>query len=84
MIGSPASAKRDLIAAGFDEIRTEGRLLAPLRIAYKLSEGFGGWLASKMEPLDDRLHRSAVLKPFAGHLIAIGRVPAGGKARAPR
>ncbi len=72
---SPGSAKRDLEAAGFDEVRTEGRLLAPLRIAYKLNEGFGAWLAKKVERLDDRLHRSGASKPFAGHLIAIGRVP---------
>lgn len=76
---SPGSAVRDLKAAGFGEVRTEGRLLAPLRIAYKLNEGFGGWLARKVERLDDKLNRSRLAKPFAGHLIAIGRVP-GGKA----
>jgi SAM-dependent methyltransferase len=78
---SPASAKRDLQAAGFDEVRTEGRLLAPLRIAYKVSEGFGGWLASKIEKLDDRVHRQRLTQPFAGHLIAIGRVPIKAKPR---
>ena len=72
---SPASARRDLLQAGFDEVRIEGRLLAPLRIAYKLGEGFGGWLASRLERFDDRLHRRRFTQPFAGHLIAIGRVP---------
>jgi SAM-dependent methyltransferase len=71
---TPASARRDLKCAGFDEVRVEGRLLAPLRIAYKLNEGFGAWLARKLEPLDDRVHRYAWTRTFAGHLIAIGRV----------
>ena len=72
---TPASATRDLRGAGFDEVRIEGRLLAPIRIAYKLNQGFGGWLAGKLESLDDRLHRQAWTRPIAGHLIAIGRVP---------
>jgi len=71
---TPASARRDLKRAGFDETRTEGRLLAPLRIAYKLNERFGGWLAGKLERVDDRLNRSRLAQPMAGHLIAIGRV----------
>lgn len=79
---TPASAKRDLAKAGFEAVCTEGRLLAPLRIAYKLNEGFGAWLASKLERLDDRLHRAGWTQPFAGHLIAIGRVPEKPKARA--
>lgn len=76
---TPASAERDLRRAGFDEVRIEGRLLAPLRIAYKASETFGGWLAGRLESVDDRLHRRPWTRPFAGHLIAIGRVP--GKSR---
>ena len=79
---TPASAKHDLAKAGFEEVRTEGRLLAPLRIAYKLNERFGGWLASRLEPLDDRLHRAGWTQPVAGHLIAIGRVPGRTKVRA--
>lgn len=73
---TPASARHDLKCAGFNEVRIEGRLLAPLRIAYKLNEDFGAWLAGKLEPLDDRVHRHAWTRPFAGHLIAIGRVGA--------
>lgn len=80
---TPASARRDLLRAGFDHVRTEGRLLAPLRIAYKLNEGFGGWLAGKLEGLDDRLHRHAWTKPLAGHLIAVGQVPGKPKKRSP-
>ena len=72
---SPASASRDLRRAGFDAIRIEGRMLAPLRIAYKISDGLGAALAKKVDRLDDRLHRHAWATPFAGHLIAIGRAP---------
>ena len=81
---SPASARRDLESAGFADVRTEGRLLAPLRIAYKLSEAFGGWLARRLEKTDDRLHRVRATKPFAGHLIAIGRVPTSPIERSPK
>ena len=54
--------------------RGDVRLLAPLRMAYKINERFGGWLASKVERIDDRLNRGRLAQPFAGHLIAIGRV----------
>jgi ubiquinone/menaquinone biosynthesis C-methylase UbiE len=72
---TPVSAERDLRAAGFVDVRTEGRLLAPLRFAYKANERLGGWFASKLERLDDRFHRRPWTKPIAGHLIAMGRVP---------
>lgn len=71
---TPSTAERDLRDAGFDEVRIEGRMLAPLRIAYKLSEGFGARLAQWLEPFDDRLHSRRWSQPFAGHLVAIGRV----------
>ena len=69
---TPAKARRLLREAGFAEARTEGRLLAPLRLAYKLSPGFGRRLASSLERFDDRVHRQGWTRPFAGHLIAIG------------
>jgi SAM-dependent methyltransferase len=72
---TPSSATRDLTAAGFIDVRTEGRLFAPIRIAYKANERVGSWLAMKLEQADDGLHRRPWTKPFAGHLIAIGRVP---------
>lgn len=74
---TPSSAERDLRRADFDEVRIEGRMLAPLRIAYKLSEPFGARLARWLEPFDDRVHRQRWTTPFAGHLIAIGRVGRG-------
>lgn len=71
---SPAEAERELRAAGFDEVRTEGRLLAPLRLLYKLHPSIGRGVARAVERLDDRLHGHSWAHPFAGHLIAIGRV----------
>lgn len=71
---TPASAERDLRRAGFNDVRVEGRMLALLRIAYKLNERLGARLARWLEPLDDRLHRQKWTRPIAGHLIAIGRV----------
>lgn len=79
---TPASARRDLAAAGFGNVQTRGRLLAPLRVAYKVNESFGAWLAGKLEHLDDRLHKARWTQPFAGHLIAIGQVPESDKAGA--
>lgn len=69
---TPASAERDLRRAGFREVRIEGRMLAPLRIAYKLGESFGGKIARALEVLDDRLHKRRWARRFAGHLIVIG------------
>lgn len=70
---TPGKARRLLREAGFAEARTEGRLLAPLRLAYKLSPRLGGRLAAALERFDDRLHRQSWTRPFAGHLIAIGK-----------
>lgn len=72
---SPAEAEATLRAAGFEDVRTEGRMLAPLRIFYKMSEGLGRKVASLFDKMDDRVHRRKWPRRFAGHLIAIGRVP---------
>lgn len=72
---SPGEAERELREAGFVDVRTEGRLFAPLRLAYKANEGLGRRLAALLEPLDDRVHRWRWTRGVAGHLIAIGRVP---------
>ena len=71
---TPASAKRRLEQAGFTNVRTEGRLLGPIRIAYKVNEGLGRRVAKLLEPIDDALHNASWTRPFAGHLIAIGEV----------
>lgn len=79
---TPGEAERDLRKAGFVNVRTEGRLFAPLRIAYKVSDKLGGALASAMEGMDDRLHRMRWVRGLAGHLVAIGQVPAEPAAKA--
>lgn len=70
---SPGQAERAMRAAGFTDVRTEGRLLAPLRLAYKASPGLGKLLARGLERLDDKIHRWSWTRPFAGHLIVIGK-----------
>lgn len=73
---TPAEAEAELRAAGAVEVRTVGRLLAPLRFAYKANERLGGRLAARLERLDDGLHeRFPAVRGFAGHLIAIARKP---------
>lgn len=71
---TPSEAERLLREAGFATARTEGRLFAPLRIVYKLSGALGSRVAAAAEVLDDRVHGWRWTRPFAGHLIAIGRV----------
>lgn len=74
---TPREAEEELRAAGAVNVRTLGRLLAPLRFAYKANERLGGRIASRLERLDDGLHqRFPKLRGFAGHLIAIGERPA--------
>lgn len=72
---SPKEAEQELRRAGFVDVRTEGRLLAPLRLVYRLSERLGARVASALEKIDDRVHKLRLTKRFAGHLIAIGKVP---------
>lgn len=72
---TPRSAERLLADAGFTRVRTEGRLFGPIRMAYKLNQGFGRRAAQAIEGIDDRVHQAAWTRPFAGHLVAIGEVP---------
>jgi len=72
---TPRSAKRLLERVGFTNVRTEGRLLGPIRIVYKLNEGVGRTVARILEPFDDWLHSARFARLFAGHLIAIGENP---------
>ncbi|MFL6727007.1 MAG: methyltransferase domain-containing protein [Sphingomicrobium sp.] len=74
---TPGSAKRLLERTGFTNVRTEGRLLGPIRILYKINAGLGRGLARVLEPFDDWLHRASWTRRFAGHLIAIGEMPKG-------
>jgi len=72
---TPKGAEQLFQATGFTKIRAEGRMLAPLRITYKLGARVGGAIASAVESLDDRFHRSRAPRAFAGHLVMIGQVP---------
>ncbi len=71
---TPAEAEEELRRAGFVNVRSEARLFAPIRIAYKANEAFGARIAARIEKLDDGLHEHmSFVKPFAGHLIAMGQ-----------
>lgn len=73
---TPHEAEMQMRRAGFVNVRTEGRLLAPMRIAYKAHAGLASRLAERIEGLDDAIHsRFRWTKAFAGHLIAIGERP---------
>jgi SAM-dependent methyltransferase len=72
---TPPEAERLLSDAGFVEVRSEGRMLAPLRIAYKASDRLGSKVAAAVERFDDNLHQASWTRPFAGHLIVMGQAP---------
>lgn len=80
---TPREAEDELRRAGFVDARTEGRLLAPMRLAYKAHSGLASRLAQQIERFDDALHeRFSWTKPFAGHLIAMGHRPKDAGSRA--
>ena len=58
---------------GFSEVQTHGAMIACLRIAYKLGQPVGKVCAKLLEPMDPFLSDTAVLRPFAGHLIGVAR-----------
>jgi SAM-dependent methyltransferase len=73
---TPKEAEEELRLAGATDVRTEARLFAPMRLVYKADEGLAARLAARIEKIDDRAHeRVSWAKPFAGHLIAMGRRP---------
>lgn len=72
---TPGEAVRALEAAGFTDVAIHGRMLAPLRVAWRAAPAFAARFARKWERYDDKLHGFDWMKPFAGHLIAIGRAP---------
>jgi SAM-dependent methyltransferase len=69
---TPAEARHELSAAGFENVRMLGRLAAPMRLIYKGDARLGAMLARRFESLDDRVHELRWTTPFAGHLIAMG------------
>jgi len=73
---TPHEAEDELRRAGATAVRTEARLFAPVRLAYKVDEPLAARIAARIEKLDDRVHEVlSWTKPFAGHLIAIGERP---------
>lgn len=71
---TPNELSQELAAAGFVDTQVFGRMLAPLRMAYKVPFA-GEALARRLDGLDDAIHTSSVATPFAGHLIAVARRP---------
>lgn len=72
---TPAEVTSELANAGFESIRTEGRLFAPMRMVYKVNKTLAGKVAQFVEPYDDLLHGLSFTKPFAGHLVAVASRP---------
>jgi ubiquinone/menaquinone biosynthesis C-methylase UbiE len=74
---TPREAEQELARAGAVDVRTEGRLFAPVRLAYKAAPRLASRVAARIESIDDAAHASLRwTKPFAGHLIAMGTKPA--------
>lgn len=72
---TPASVTADLHAAGFEDIRCAGRLLGPIRLAYKASPMLGRAIARRFEDADDRLSARGGMTRFGGHLICTASKP---------
>jgi SAM-dependent methyltransferase len=73
---TPGEAKEMLAAAGATDVEVKARMLAGLRIPYKLGRGVGSAFARLFERLDERVGGKEWHKPFAGHLVVMGRRPA--------
>ncbi len=70
---TPGGARRDLLEHGFRDVETHGRLLLPLRWAYKVHLGLGRAAAAVLDPVDDLLSRVPGTAGLAGHLIVVAR-----------
>jgi SAM-dependent methyltransferase len=77
---TPAQVRRDLEALGIDDVELHGRMLASLRMAYKLHPRLGAAVARLFEPVDDAICHQPWMTPLAGHLIVIVTRPAAGAA----
>ena len=75
---TPPEIRADLQSLGFAEIRFYGRMMGPLRIAYRIHEGLGARAAGALEGLDQAVSRWRWTIPLAGHLIVSARKPGGG------
>lgn len=70
---TPGRVRRDLAECGFQNLETHGRLLLPLRWAYKVHLGLGRLVATALDPLDNLLSRLPGTSGLAGHLVVVAR-----------
>ena len=70
---TPRRVRSQLRGLGVSSVETHGRLLLPLRWAYKVNKGLGRMMARALNPLDDLLSRVPGTTPLAGHLIVVVR-----------
>lgn len=70
---TPRQVCADLVGHGFCDVETIGRLILPLRWAYKVNLGLGRVAVAVLEPVDDLLARLPGITAFAGHLIVVAR-----------
>ncbi len=73
---TPAKVEGQLRDAGFVDVKTAGRLLAPIRFAYKASPRLGEAIAQRIERMDDRVSDTKLMTRFSGHLICTATKPA--------
>ena len=72
---TPGEVRQDLGALGVTDVEAHGRMLASLRLVYKVNERLGALAARLVEPLDDALCGQAWMAPLAGHLVLVIRRP---------
>jgi ubiquinone/menaquinone biosynthesis C-methylase UbiE len=65
----PSQVMSGLKYLGGKDIQIKGRLFAPIRFFYKISDALGKTIATKLEPYDDAQSQYSWTIPFAGHLI---------------
>jgi len=70
---TPGQVRRDLVRWGAGSVAIHGRLLLPLRWAYKASRSLGRVVARILNPVDDILCRIPGTAGLTGHLVVVVR-----------
>ena len=70
---TPGQVRRDLARLDAGLVTIHGRLLLPLRWAYKASRSFGQVVARILNPVDDILCRIPETAGLTGHLVVVVR-----------
>ena len=70
---TPGRIRRYLAGLGVTEVKTLGRLVLPLRWAYKIDQRLGQKMARLLNPLDDLISQIPATTPLAGHLVVVVR-----------